>query len=286
MAWIESMQKAIHYIENHLTENLILTNVAQEAHVSVSHFQKTFYILTGITVGEYIRKRRLTQAGHELKRESSKIIDIALKYGYETPEAFSKAFKNQHGITPKEARNPLSVIKTYNQLVIKVTLKGEEPMNYHITERNSFTLVGIKRRFSITENGAPAITAFWDESNHNGTTDEILSIADPSSGSLFGACAPISEDHNEEYLDYYIAVESNQTVPAHFDTLVVPSSKWAVFEAKGPASKVVHETTQRIYEEWFPTSGYTLSPIPELEVYAAGDPYDENYVTEIWVPVQ
>ena len=148
MAWVESIQKAIEYMEKNITDDITIDSIAKQANVSPFHFQRTFAVLTEITVGDYIRRRRLTLAGEELLTTDVKIIDIAYKYGYDTPEAFSKAFRRQHKVTPSEVRKNKGKLQSYNRLIIQVILKGAEPMNYSIVEKDAFHIVGVKREFS------------------------------------------------------------------------------------------------------------------------------------------
>ena len=145
MEWVESLQKAIDYIEKHLLEDISIEEIAKEVNFSTFHFQRTFSILTDMSIGEYVRRRRLTLAAHELTRSDKKVIDIAYKYGYDTPEAFAKAFRRQHGISPSEARKHIGKLKSYNRLVIQVNLKGAEPMNVKIVEKEAIQVVGVKR---------------------------------------------------------------------------------------------------------------------------------------------
>lgn len=149
MAWVESLQKAIDYMEEHLLdEHLTISKISKHANSSAFHFQRIFSILTEISVGEYLRRRRLTLAAQELVRTNSKIIDLACKYGYDTPKAFSKAFRRQHGVTPTEARNGIGKLKNYNRLIIQVNLKGAEPMQYKIVEKQGFQVIGVKRELT------------------------------------------------------------------------------------------------------------------------------------------
>lgn len=143
------MHKAIDYMEVHLLDDISIGRIAEQANVSVFHFQRLFAVLTDMSVGEYLRRRRLTLAADELSRSNARIIDLALKYGYDTPEAFSKAFRRQHGISPSEARRHSGKLTSYNRLVIQVNLKGVEPMQYRVVERERFQIAGIKRTFSL-----------------------------------------------------------------------------------------------------------------------------------------
>src|SRR5690606_33577432 len=162
MGWVESLQRAIDYMEEHIGEPVTIEEIAKEANSSVFHFQRTFAILTDCSVAEYLRRRRLTLAAQELSATDRKIIDIAYKYGYDTPEAFSKAFRRQHGVTPSEARKNVGELQSFNRLAIQVNLKGADPMKYRIVEKDSFQAVGLKWEFSMidgeNENG---ISKLW-----------------------------------------------------------------------------------------------------------------------------
>jgi AraC family transcriptional regulator len=144
MAMVESLQKAIEYMEAHLLENLTAEAISKQAYLSPFHFQRMFLILTDMTVGDYIRQRRLTLAAQELMSTDCKIIDLAYKYGYETPEAFAKAFRKHHGVSPSDARKGIGKLQSYNRLSIQVSLKGAKPMQYRIVERGAFLVAGIK----------------------------------------------------------------------------------------------------------------------------------------------
>lgn len=177
MGWVESLQRAIDYMEEHLLDDLSMEAIANQAHVSEFYFQRTFTILTDISVGEYLRRRRLTLAAQELSNTGCRIIDIALKYGYDTPEAFSKAFRKQHGLTPSQARNNTGKLKSYNRLSIQVTLKGAEPMKYKIVEKESFHVVGVKREFScVNGENLAGIPKMWDDVHVDGTNDLLFSL--------------------------------------------------------------------------------------------------------------
>ena len=156
MAIVEALQKAIEYMEAHLLEDITIKDIAAQAHMSSYHFQRTFVILTDITVGEYLRRRRLTKAAHELCNTNAKIIDIAYKYGYQTPESFTKAFHKQHGLMPSEARKGMGNLQSYNRLVIQVNLKGVKPMNYQLIEREAFQVVGVKERLNCDGDIGPS----------------------------------------------------------------------------------------------------------------------------------
>ncbi len=287
MLWVESLQKAIDYMEKHLLDNITAEDIARQTNTSPFHFQRTFAILTGISVGEYLRRRRLTLAAQELAKTSSKVIDIALKYGYDTPEAFSKAFRRQHGVTPSEARKCTGKLKAYNRLVIQVNLKGAEPMQYKIMKRDRFQVVGIKREFSLVNNeNLEGISKFWQEINEEERDKTLLKLNNGQIKGILGVCVDQSNVRPEKAIDYWIAVEHNGETPDGLMKLEIPATTWAVFEVHGPMPHAMQKAWKQIFSEWFPSSGYKLAGTPELEVYDDDDPFKPDYYSEIWIPVE
>ncbi|MFD3447613.1 effector binding domain-containing protein [Microbacteriaceae bacterium 4G12] len=286
MAWVESIQKSINYIENHLLEDITIESIAQQANVSAFHFQRTFTILTDISVGAYVRRRRLTLAAQELSKNDCKIIDLAHKYGYDTPEAFAKAFRRQHGVAPSEARKYVGKLKLYERLIIQVVLKGAEPMKYNVVERDSFQVVGMKREFSVA-NGENyvGIPKFWDEVNADGTSERLAKLNNGTIKGLLGVCAP-SSAKSKQAADYWIAVDYDGKTPEGMESFHIPASKWVVFEVRGAMPDAMQTAWKQIFSEWFPTSGYEHAGTPDLEVYSEDDPFSPDCYSEIWIPVK
>jgi AraC family transcriptional regulator len=286
MALVESLQKAIDYMEKHLLDHITIEDIAQQANLSPFHFQRTFMILTDISVGEYLRRRRLTLAAQELSSTNCKIIDLAYKYGYDTPESFSKAFRKQHGVTPSEARKGIGKLQSYNRLTIQVNLRGVEPMKYHIVERDAFQVVGIKREFPCdTENaGIPGVAEFWGEVNENGTANQLFQLNNGQIKGLLGIIENFNEEKNT--IDYWIAAEHRGDVPDEFSIFEFPASKWVVFEVRGPIPTAIVNTWKKIYSEWFPSNGYEPARIAPFEAYIDSDVYSPNSYNEIWVAIK
>ncbi|KRF59559.1 AraC family transcriptional regulator [Bacillus sp. Soil768D1] len=287
MGWVESIQKAINYMEEHLLDDLTIESISRQANASAFHFQRTFTILTDISVGEYVRRRRLTLAAQEISRTNCKIIDLAYKYGYDTPEAFSKAFRRQHGVSPSEARKYIGKLTFYERLVIQVILKGEIPMKYNIIERDSFQLIGIKREFSLV-NGENliGIPKLWNKVNSDGTDDQLGKLNNGQIKGLLGVCVDKRILEQNETMDYWIATEYDGQVPEGYSSLTIPASKWVIFEVHGPMPDAIQEVWKRIFSEWFPTSGYEHAGAPEMEVYTDDDASNPDYYSEIWIPVK
>src|SRR5690625_373531 len=283
MKWVESLQAAIDYMEDHLLDNLPIESIAQQANFSVFHFQRTFAILTDISVGEYLRRRRLTLAAYELTRSNRKIIDLAYKYGYDTPEAFSKAFRRQHGVTPSAARKYTGKLKSYNRLVVQVSLKGAEPMQVKIVEHEGFQIVGVIREFSlVNEENLVGIPKMWDKINEEGTDDQLFRLNNGPVEGVVGVCVV----KDSESIDYWIGTAHEGSAPNRLSTLEIPTSKWAVFEVHGPMPDAMPKAWKQIFSEWFPSSGYKHAGTPELEVYSDENPSSANLYSEIWIPVK
>lgn len=286
MAWLESLQKAIDYMEEHMLEDVSIDDIAFQANASTFHFQRTFSVLTDSSVGDYLRRRRLSLAAEELTRTDTKIIDLAYKYGYDTPEAFTKAFRKLHGVSPSEVRKGLGKLQSFNRLVIQVSLKGAEPMKYSIVERDGFKVVGVKREFSlINDENLKGIPKMWDEVNTDGTCDSLIEKMNGQIKGVLGVCVDQTTPQKRA-IDYWVAVDHEGGDLDGFLTLDIPTSKWAVFEVHGAMPNAMQKVWKQIFSEWFPSSGYEHAGSPELEVYPGGNPSDPNYYSELWIPVK
>ncbi|MEK5441075.1 AraC family transcriptional regulator [Fredinandcohnia sp. FSL W7-1320] len=284
MSWLESLQNAIDYMEDHLLDDVSIEEISSHANASPFHFQRTFSILTDITVGDYLRRRRLTLAAEELSRTDTKIIDLAYKYCYDTPEAFTKAFRKQHGVTPSDVRKGIGKLQSYSRLVIQVSLKGADPVKYRIVEKEGFKAVGVKRQFScVNDEHLMMIPKLWDEVNSDGTCDSLIPLMNGETNGLLGIC--VSEP-NTRAIDYWVAVENRDGASGKYDILDLPASKWAVFEVHGAMPNAMQDAWKKIYSEWFPSSGYTYAGTAEFELYPEGNAADPNYYSEIWIPVK
>lgn len=285
MTLVESLQKAIEYMENHLLEDISIKEIAEEAHLSPYHFQRTFTILTDISVGEYIRRRRLTKAAYELLNSKAKIIDIAYKYGYQTPESFAKAFHKQHGLTPSEVRKGTGKIQSYNRLMIQVNLKGAEPMKYQILDRKSFQIVGVKEKFDCEDNNQSIeINRLWSQIAQDGTLNRLLELNNGEISGLIGATIDYSKV--DEKIEYWIGTEYEGEIQEGLLSHKVPAARWVIFEAVGPVIEAVPEAWRKIYSEWFPSNDFEHAGGPSLEVYKSADPTSATAKTEIWVPIK
>lgn len=283
MEWLQRMANAVDYMEEHLEEPIEVARIAEVAYSSSFHFQRMFHILTGNTVVEYIRKRRLTLAARELAEKKAKVIDIALKYGYETPEAFTKAFKRLHGISPAEARRPGISLKAFPRISLEFALKGNQNLEYKIVERETFLVVGKALKVS-TKDGEnfKRIPRFWEECNQEGTCEKLC--IDFSAREILGICADI--EHDKEQLTYLIAVKGGERYTGkEYVVKSIPASSWAVFTSVGSIPGAIQKVWKSIFQEWFPATGYEHACAPELEVYPPGNTSAADYRCEVWIPV-
>ncbi len=283
MEWIEGIKDAISYIEENITENLTMEDVAKKAFVSPFYFQKGFAMLCGFTVAEYTRQRRLTLAGSELVSTENKIVDIAIKYGYDSPDSFTKAFTRFHGVTPTAVRKDGAMIKSFAPLKIKFALEGGYIMDYKIIEKEEFTVIGVSKVFQY-ENAYQDIPKFWDEFYGTGKGDRICT--------MYGV--NIDESMSGNAFEYLIAdnYDSTKEIPEGFVTKVIPKHTWAVFACKGSMPNAMQDVNKKIFSEWLPNcKDYEIAAGYNIEMYNNPDDYkkgiqDENYYSEIWIPVK
>lgn len=283
MEWLIRMKDALDYMESKMTDVLCIEDVAKIAHVSPFHFQRMFSMLTGVTVADYIRKRRLTLAAQELASSKIRVLDVALKYGYDSPESFAKAFRKAHGLTPSAARASGVQLKAFPRLSFHLSLKGDQEMEYKIVDKPAFTVIG-KSMEVTTRDGENfrRIPEFWDECNADGTSEQLIELA--ADNQWLGIC--MNMDMEKEQLSYWIGVEAAAgTDPQGYETAVVPAASWAVFTSAGPLPHTIQNVWERIFQEWFPATGYEHTGGPEFELYPPGDTRADDYVCEVWVPV-
>ncbi|MBJ7995853.1 MULTISPECIES: AraC family transcriptional regulator [Bacillus] len=284
---LKNMNAAMRYIEDNLTHEIDFKEVAKIAFCSEYHFKRMFSFLAGISLSEYIRCRRLTLAAFELKDSNAKVIDVAIKYGYNSPDSFTRAFQNLHGITPSEARSTIRSLKAYSPMTFQLSIQGGNEMNYRIEEKEPFQIIGIQKRVPIVFNGVnKEIASMWKSLTPQSIqTLKMLSNVNPNG--IISASTNFSEGRMEEKgeLDHYIGVATTKDCPEQFVQLEVAASTWAIFEAVGPFPDALQNVWGRIYSEWFPSSNYELAEGPEILWNESKEISSPNFRSEIWVPV-
>lgn len=283
MGWVECVGEAISYIEDNITEELTIEIIAKQALLSPFYFQKGFTMLCGLTVGEYIRRRRLTLAGSELVSNDEKIIDIALKYGYDSPDSFTKAFTRFHGVTPTAVRKDGVMIKSFASLKIKFILEGGYIMDYKILKKDAFTVIGVSKVFKY-DGAKEEIPKFCADHYQKGKGTTVCG--------MYGLC--IDERMGSDEFEYWIADNyiPSIDIPDGFFTKIIPEFTWAVFACKGAMPNSLQDTNQKIFSEWLPNcKDYEIAAGYNVEMYSNPADYpqgiaDENYYSEIWIPVK
>ena len=283
MNWSESISKAIDYIEQNLDKDISISDISKQACISPFYFQKGFTMICGYSVGEYIRNRRLSVAAHELLESDNKIIDIALKYGYDSPDSFTKAFTRFHGATPTLIRNKNANIKDFTPLKINLILNGGNTIDYRIEDKESFKVIGLKRNIEY-KNAYIDVEKLWK----NFLIKNAFSKIKPKYG------INIDVSKGNEAFDYIIGDDYNteEKYSKKFEIIEIPKFKWAVFPCKGQASISLKQTNEKIFKEWLPNNdNYEISEGYNIEMYSNPKEYkkgleDKNYYCEIWIPIK
>ena len=289
MEWLDRMTSAMDYIEAHLADEVEYSEVARIACCSPYHFQRMFSFVAGMPLSEYIRRRRLTLAAFDLQNSQRKVIEVALKYGYESPEAFARAFKNLHGVTPRAARSRETMLKAYPRMTFHVSIKGDAEMEYRVESKEEFEMFGVAVDVNTVDQHPPTeIPKFWDRCTEDGTIDRIRLAAGVSGDVRCHGSVLARVDDTVTYMICY-HVPGNGVVPQEFDRHLVPAQTWAIFSTS-PADRSGTITQgqdlwKRVFTEWFPTSGYEYGEGPDFEMFHSVDGDKDLRFVEAWVPI-
>lgn len=293
MDWLDRMNNTINYIEDNLMAKIDYEKAAKIAYCSVYHFQRMFSFITNVTLSEYVRRRRMTLAAFELQNTSIKVIDLALKYGYESPEAFTRAFQNLHGVTPTSARNMGVNFKAYPRLSFQISIKGDLEMNYKIEKKDSFTVYGVEKIFD-TQNDANLkdIPDFWNEKLTCGEYDALAKSAGENPNHKNGlfpvnAICGYKNTGGTTFPYMLCALENPDCNMEGYTIVQVPASTWAIFTSEEydlkDISKSMQDLSRRVYSEWLPTSNYEVIDGYDLEMYYSKENGKEY--CEVWIRV-
>jgi AraC family transcriptional regulator len=282
-------------MEDNLDGEISYEEAARYACSSVYHFQRMFSYIAGIPLSEYLRRRRMTRAALDLQK-GGRVLDVALRYGYESPTAFNRAFRAIHGVAPSAAQKPDTVLKAYPRIGIQLSMKGEVEMEYRIVKKEAFRVVGVRDPIniaSLTGNSDTLkdfdpddiaesfrrIPEFWREAAQSGKIAQACALMEGEPMGLLGV-SDCTDDGGSGF--YYIAAATEKPVPDGMYECLVPACTWAIFTGSGlPAS--IGDLQKRIYAEWLPTSGYEWDNAPDIEVYLDDNPVNMKY--EVWLPV-
>ncbi|MDE7210084.1 MAG: AraC family transcriptional regulator [Lachnospiraceae bacterium] len=291
---IQFIQQAICYMEEHIYEEINYTDVAKSINMSNYNFHRTFSFIVGMTANEYIRNRRLTLAALELQQTDVSVIDAAYKYGYESPESFSKAFSRFHGSTPKQAKKKGAKIHLFNPLVIKITLEGGSIMDYRMEHRGKQKFIALVRPFPneiSNDDNDHSIPDFWAECYEKGLVEPMKSLRPQGKRDLYGLCSPTKE--SETHFDYGIGVMMDEdTDTAKLEELLgkgysvweAEPADYAVFQCIGSDGECIGETWSKFFKEFVPQTGYMQTDDTDYEIYFENG--ESGVFCELWVPVK
>ncbi len=282
MDWIKIIENALRYIEKNLSGELTVDRIAEKVNISPFYFQKGFSMLCGYSVGEYIRMRRLSVAGSELVTSDNKVIDLALKYGYDSPDSFTKAFTRFHGSTPTDVRRKGALLKSFAPLHIKIILDGGNTMEYRVEEKPAFRVMGVSKMFSY-ETANADVPQYWDEIH-------VQAAVKPVEG-MYGIC--FDEEMGGNRFRYMIAddLEEGEAGEKNLETYEVPRHTWAIFPCRGAMPLSLQEVNRRIFSEWLPAGNYEIAEGYNIEYYSDSAEFkdgtqDPDYYAEVWIPVR
>ena len=294
MEWLDSVRRSIDFIEKHLEDDITISDVANHVSISLYFLERGFSVMTGYSIGEYIRNRRLYQAAIDLQNSSSKIINIAYKYCYDTPESFTKAFSRFHGTTPKEVREGAK-INVFLPLIVNINISGGKQMDYKIAPMFPVKLIGFQKIFD-TETSYKEIPKFWDEICEKYANNVYLgkepanpyekAIIDNCIGE-YGVCIDDLEDGKFRYL--IAGRYAGGEVPEGMIVYEFPRMTWAIFDCIGPNPKTLQSVNTRIFKEWLPGNpDYEIDGNATVEWYDCinGEMTDPDYHSAIWIPVK
>lgn len=287
---IERIQQAIQFMEEHICEDITYADAAKSVHMSNYNFHRMFSFVVGMTAGEYLRSRRLTLAAQELQAGDLSVIDAAYKYGYETPESFSKAFTKFHGSSPRQVKRKGAQLHLFSPLVIKIKLEGGNVMDYRMEQRGSQRFLALVKAFPneiIEEPGNHDIPDFWTECGGSGKLEALQKLCPAGKRDLYGLCGSIADGRT--HFKYGIGILMDGDAPE--DYLKNGYSLWetepadyAVFKCKGTDAECIGEVWSKFYKEFVPQTGYSQTDGADYELYFEnGEP---GVFCELWIPVK
>ena len=294
MEWTESLRRAIGYMEEHLLEDIHPEDVAQHVHISPFYFQRGFRLMTGYSLGEYVRCRRLYLAALELIAGEERVIDLAYRYGYETPESFTRAFSRFHGASPAQLRSDPARIRPFLPLKIRIIIQGGDSMDYVVERMEGFQVIGFGREF--TDGAAyQEIPRYWDEFSEKylerlfaggGPRDDVDRAVCENMVGMYGVC--LDDLGRGGTFRYLIAGPyRGGVVPEGMELFTFPDMEWAKFRCVGPMPGALQSVNTQIFREWLPGNHeFEIAAGANIEWYGEGDPSSPDYESAIWIPVK
>ncbi|MBP2704944.1 AraC family transcriptional regulator [Microbispora sp. RL4-1S] len=283
---LERLNHAMDYIEERLDQQIEVAELARIAVTSEYHFRRLFSALAGLPLSEYIRRRRLTVAGAQVLAGEGTLLDVAVRYGYGSAEAFARAFRAVHGVGPGEARRTGAALYSQPRMSFRLIVEGSSSMRYRIVEKGEFQVVGRKVRVPLVHEGMnPAIVALIRSMDQE-TVRRMESLSDQEPRGIVNVADRVADGREEgTEFDYYHAVVTNAAAPDDMESLLVPEGTWAVFECSGPVPQALQYLWRDVFTQWFPSNPYRSRPGPEISLTRLSeDPAEAG--AELWIPVE
>ncbi|MEV0745357.1 AraC family transcriptional regulator [Streptomyces sp. NBC_01220] len=283
---LERLNEAMEYVEHRLDGHIDVAEAARIAMTSEYHLRRMFSALAGMPLSEYIRRRRLTVAGAEVLAGDRTLLDVAVRYGYASGEAFARAFRTVHGVGPGEARRTGAALRSQPRMSFRLVVEGTSSMRYRIVEKEEFRVVGRKARVPLVHEGVNPAIATFIRSIGKETVERIKGLSDQEPEGIVQVSDDLSDSRAEgTELDYYHGVVSSAPVPEDMDALPVAAGTWAVFDSSGAFPQALQYLWRDVFTEWFPSNPYRSRPGPEiLRVHVSPDGAQAD--AQLWIPVE
>lgn len=285
MEWLRKLSQAIEYIEHNLDGEISCEEAAKIACCSTYYFGRMFSYVVGISLSEYIRRRRMTQAAFEIQNTDVKIVEVALKYGYTSPTSFNRAFQSVHGMSPISAKAKGSVLNAYPSITFSINITGGHVMPYRVEEKEAMRIVGVRIPLTLDiEQNQKTVPPFWESTAKSKQFSEICNLSNQLPMKILGAT--VCQSEGEIY--YYIAALSDQPVPEDMFECEIPKATWVVFESDGYFKASIQSIFKRFITEWLPLSGYSYGELPDIEVYPINKDKEQLQVghSEVWISIK
>ncbi|MGW1674389.1 GyrI-like domain-containing protein [Streptomyces sp. NPDC002324] len=283
---LERLNQAMEHIEDHLDQPIEVADLARIAVTSEYHLRRLFSALAGMPLSEYVRRRRLTVAGAEVLAGERTLLEIAVRYGYGSGEAFARAFRALHGVGPGEARRTGAALRSQPRMSFRLVVEGSGSMRYRVVEREEFRVVGRGTRVPLVHEGMnPAIADFIRGIGQE-TLRRIESLSDQEPRGIVSVSDNLDDSRAEgTELDYFHGAVTRAATPEDMDELTVPAGTWAVFENSGPFPQALQYLWRDVFTQWFPSNPYRSRPGPEiLRTRLSEDAARAD--AELWIPVE
>ncbi|MFI8536101.1 GyrI-like domain-containing protein [Streptomyces aquilus] len=283
---LERLNQAMEHIECRLDQDIEVAELARVAATSEYHLRRMFSALAGMPLSEYIRRRRLTLAGADVLASRTTLLEIAVRYGYGSGEAFARAFRAMHGVGPNEARRTGAALSSQPRMAFRLVVEGSSSMRYRVVDKADFSVVGLKKRVPLVHAGPNQAIIDFVRGIDPQIVERLKQLSDQEPEGIVAVCDDLDPSRAEgTELDYYHAVITSAAAPEGTTALTVPAGTWAVFTTSGPAPQAIQELWRDVFTEWFPSNPYRSRTGPEI-LRTRLSPRTGEADAELWLPVE